>query len=58
MKKILFAEWTPHMECFRIYSDEAPEQTIAYEDDLRNTYEYARMHGYLVAVQAEEERRI
>lgn len=53
MKKILFAEWIPHMECFRIYSDEAPQQTIAYDEDLRNTYEYAETHGYVVAVQAE-----
>ena len=58
MKKVLFAEWIKHMECYRIYDEENPEWGIAYDEDLKNAKDYADHTNYKLVIIDEQGKLI
>ncbi len=42
----LYAEWISYMSAYRLYVSESPQDTIAYEDDLKVAEQRAIEEGY------------
>ena len=48
----IIADWIPHMEAYRLYDPQYPQQAIAYVDDPKE----AEDRGYEVIINESESR--